>query len=57
MYDELLEKSKTTDKELCEKVSSHTAQLETQGEFNKKVEKGLNKLSCEIKCIINVCSR
>ena len=57
MYDELLEISKRTDKELYEKVNSHTAQLETQGEFNKKVEKDLNKLSCEIKCNINVCSR
>ena len=48
--------------ELNEKVNSHTAQLETQGEFNKKVEKDLNKLKCEIKCIalaksMYVCSR
>jgi hypothetical protein len=51
MYDELLEKRKTTDKELYEKVNSHTAHTETQGEFNKKGEKNSNKLSCEIKCI------
>jgi isochorismate synthase EntC len=51
IYDELLEKRKTTDKELYEKVNSHAAQIETQGEFNKIVEKNLNKLSCEIKCI------
>jgi hypothetical protein len=30
MYDELLEKRKTADKELYEKVNSHTAQIETQ---------------------------
>jgi len=51
MYGKLLEKRKTTDKELYKKVNSHTAQIETQGEFNKKVEKNLDNLSCEIKCI------
>jgi hypothetical protein len=56
MYDELLEKRKITDKELYEKVNSHTAQIETQDEFNKKVEKNLNNLSCEIKCIARATS-